>query len=817
MFRNYLKVALRNLGKRKGFTFINILGLAIGIACCLLITVYVFHELSYDQFHEKADRIYRVAQTTETSSKVEEGASTPFPLGPALQSDFSGQIDKAVRFFDMQEDVRTMINAETDESFRVDHFYVVDSTFFDVFTADLVRGNPQTVLNDPMSIVITEEQARRFFGDQNPMGKQLTFKGVEDFTVTGVMESLPPTSHVKIDMLASFNSLPELYGSREFMERWFWNPCWTYILLDEGASPQELEQQFPDFVDKNYTNREEGETLSLNLQALTDIHLYSNLDQEMEANGSIFYVYLFSAVAILILLIACINFMNLSTARSTERAREVGMRKVLGADRRQLFGQFMGESFLMTFLGFALALGLVYLSLPLFNDIAGKELGFSFFANGKMIFALVLLFVIVTIMAGMYPALYLSGFKPTSIMHGSKGTKGGSGGQFFRRSLVVFQFALSVMLIIGTVIVYLQLQHMQEKRLGFDKERVVVMPITQTLIAWEFEDFREKAMTSPNILEVAGTGKVLGSERQIFRKFTPANQPEAPPTNMSLNVTYGFLDTYNIDLLAGRGFSRDHSTDAEEAILINRAMLSQIKAETPQDALGETFYFTTSEDERQEFQVIGVVEDFNYTSIKKEISPLVIDLEDEVRRVVASIEFAAVKLAPGSMEDGIEDLREVWKEVNHIDPFTYSFYDEELEEIYASERKMSNVAGLFSVLCIFVACLGLFGLASFTSSKRTKEIGIRKTLGATVPNIIALLTKDYVKLIIIANVIAWPVIYYLVLQWLQSFPYRINIGWNLVGVFLSVGMASLIICMITVSYQSIKAALLNPVDSIQQE
>lgn len=815
MLKNYLKIALRNLSKRKGFAFINILGLAIGIACCLLIAVYVSHEISYDQFHEKSDRIYRVTQKTVTTAKEEKGASTPFPVGPTLQSSYPGQIVQTVRFFDMQEEIRTIQNTETDEPFRVDDFYVVDSTFFDIFTAELVRGNPESALVDPMSAVITEEQARRFFGDENPIGKQLTFKGVEDFTVTGVMKSLPKTSHFQVDMLVSFNSLPVLYNTDVFLERWYWNPCWTYVLLEEGVSPEELEQQLPDFVDKNYADREE--TISLSLQALTDIHLHSNLDHEMEANGSIFYVYLFSVVAVLILVIACINFMNLSTARSADRAREVGMRKVLGADQRQLFAQFMGESFLMTFFGFSFALGLVYLILPWFSDFVGKTLSFTFFGTGWMILALIGLFILVTLLSGIYPAVYLSGFNPATVMHGSKGTGNAGGKSLLRKGLVVFQFALSAMLIIGTIIVYLQLQHMQNKKLGFDQERVVIMPIEQTLIAWEFDQFKEKALKSPNILNVTGTSKILGSERQIFAKYSPAGLPDAPPTNMFLDVRHDFLETYNIELLAGRGFSRDHPSDADESVIINRAMLKQINAETPRDALGKIFYFTTAQDERIPYSVIGVVENFNYTSIKKEISPLVINLIEGVRPTVANIIYATAKLAPNKVRQGISDLKNVWKEVNHIDPFTYYFLDEKLQEIYASETKMSKVAGLFSLLCIFVACLGLFGLASFTASKRTKEIGIRKTLGATVPNIVALLSKDYLKLVVVANIIAWPVIYYLSVQWLQDFPYRITLGWNLAGVFLVAGVGTLFICLMTVSYQSVRAALINPVDSIQQE
>ena len=817
MIKNYLKVALRNLGSRKGFTFINVLGLAIGIASCLLIAAYVFHELSYDRFHEKYDRIYRVTQTTQTSTKNEAGATTPFPVAPVLQNDFPAQIEKTVRFFDMQEEVRTILNTQTEESFRVDHFYVVDSTFFDVFSAELIRGNPQKVLNDPMSAVITEEQARRFFGNKNPIGKQLTFKGVEDFTVTGVMKALPETSHFQVDMLVSFNSLPKLYGSRAFMERWFWNPCWTYVLLKDGVTPGELESQFPDFVDKNYADREEGETVTLSLQSLTDIHLYSNLDQEMEANGSIFYVYLFTAVAVLILVIAAINFMNLSTARSTERAREVGMRKVLGAQRKQLFGQFMGESMLMTGLGFLAALFLVYISLPWVNELLGFSVGAEVIMNGKVIGGILILFIIVALFSGLYPALYLSGFNPTTIMHGSKGMKSGTRERLLRKGLVVFQFTLSVVLIIGTVIVYLQLQHMQNKKMGFDQEKVVVMPITQTLIAWEFNQFKEKALQHPHVIDITGMSKILGSESQFFSKYSPANQSDAPPTNMTLHVKHDFIETYGIKVLAGRSFSLDYPADVENSILINKAMLNQIDVQTPRDALGTQFYYTNAEDERKPLEVIGVVDNFNYTSIKKEISPLVINLVKEGRPTVRNIEFATAKLAAGSTKEGLEVLRGTWKEVNHIDPFTYFFQDERLQEIYRSEAKMSSVSGIFTLICILVACLGLFGLASYTASRRTKEIGIRKTLGATVPNIVALLSKDYLKLIVISNIIAWPVIYYLAVQWLQDFPYRIELGWNLAAIFVTVGIATIVIGLLTVSYQSLRAALINPVESIQQE
>lgn len=815
MLRNYLKVSLRNLGKRKGFTFINIIGLAIGLACCILIAIYVFHELSYDEFWKKSDRIYRITQKTVTSSDQENGATTPFPVGPALKNDFPGLIEKSVRFFNMQEEVRTIINKENDESFRVHNFYAVDSTFFDVFSAHLDRGNPDKALANPMTTVISEKIAHRFFGDENPIGKTLNFKGVADFTVTGVMRSLPETSHMKLDMLVSHSSLPKLYHTTSYEHNWYWNPCWTYIVLKKGASAQKLQRQLPAFVKKNYTDRAKGEKVSLSLQPVTNIHLYSHLDQEMAPNNSIFYIYLFSAVAVLILLIACINFMNLSTARSTERAREVGMRKVLGADRSQLFGQFMGESFLMTLLGFLLAIGLVYWVLPWFSNFVGKELTFSFFHSWIKVVALLGLFALVVLFSGLYPAYYLSGFNPTTIMGEISGKRGG--GKLLRKGLVIFQFVLSAMLIIGTVVVYMQLRHMQNKKLGFDKERIVVMPISQTLIAWDFPKFKKQALASANVLKVTGVSKVLGSKKQFYSKYTPANQDDGPPTNMVLKVKYDFLDTYGINLIAGRTFSRDHPSDPDHAILINRSMLRQIHAKTPRDALGKTFYYTTVNDKQETYKVIGVVDDFNYTSIKKPIDPLIIRLITGEKPTVRNINYAVVRMAPNSIQKGLADLKKVWKKVNHIDPFTYSFQDQRLQKTYRSEAKMSQVASIFTIICIIVACLGLFGLASFTSSLRTREIGIRKTLGATVAGIVGLLSKEYLKLVLFANVLAWPVMYVLVSDWLQAFPYRITLGWNLVFIYGGVAIVSLVICMLTVSYQSIRAALINPVDSIRQE
>lgn len=820
MLKNYIKIAFRNLMKRKGYTFINISGLAIGITCCLLISMYVFNELRYDLFNEQADHIYRIKQTSISPTQQTTAATAPFRAGPMLKAEYPHLIEHTVRFFDMQQSTHTMLHRNTETSFRESNFYFVDSTFFEVFSGKLIQGNPDEVLAEPLSLVITEERARKYFGDENPIGKTLSFNGRRSMAleITGIMESWPDQSHMAIDMLASFSSVDVLYRQTpDYDESWWWNPVWTYVELKEAGMGEDLRARLPAFADKYYhPNRPEGERVSLDLQPIADIHLYSSLENEMNPNGSIFYIYLFSAVAVLILVIACVNFMNLATARSAERGREVGMRKVLGANRSQLFKQFMGESFLMSFLSVALAIFLVYLTLPYFNSFVGKQLSFNLFENPFLLAGLIILIPFVGFAAGVYPSLFLSGFRPVAILKGEaiKGAKG----VLLRKSLVVFQFSLSVILIIGTILLYLQLRHMQTKNLGFQQEQIVLLPMDQNLIAWEFPQFKDKALRSPSIQSVTAVSKILGSDEQHRWKMYPANSLQGEDRSMpALHVTHDFVDSYDIEVVAGRSFSKEYQTDKDQAILINEEMLRVLDIENPEEAIGEPFYYEASEEERVLLAVVGVVKNFNYTSLKKEIEPLIIRLAEGTRPILQTMSYAVVRVAPGSITDALDHLEEVWSEVNYVDPFEYYFQDQELEKVYATEMTVGKVTGAFTILCIFVACLGLFGLASFTASKRTKEIGIRKTLGANLSNILALLSKDYLKLVLIANLISWPVIYLLINSWLQDFPDRIDLGWNLVMVFLATVILSVLICLVTVSYQSMKAALINPIDSIKQE
>lgn len=820
MLKNYIKIAIRNLLKKKVYSFINISGLAIGLATCILIMLYVFSEWNFDTFNSSSDRMYRVVQTTTSPDREEEQSTTPFQLAPVIDAEFPELVNSSVRFFDRQEDKHTIINREDRIAFREGNFYFTDSTFFEVFSAELIRGNPSEALKNPLSIVITENLAEKYFGDEDPMGKTLNYNGIREFTVTGVMQDWPEESHMDIDLLASYTSLDEIYvNSPDFDQSWLWNPIWTYVLLDESASPEQLEKQLNTLVDRYYyaySGWPSDETVEIELQPITDIHLNSNRDQEMQPNSSSLYIYILLAVAGFILIIACINFMNLSTARSLERSREVGMRKVLGGYQKQLFNQFIGESFFVSFIAIFFGCILVYFALPFFNELTGRSLTFSLTHSIFTIPALLLLTVIVAFFSGSYPALFLSSFKPSEVLKGK--ISNSSNRTLFRKSLVTFQFTLSVVFLIGTAVIFLQLQHIQNKDLGFDKENILLLPTNQNLISWEFETFKEQALSQSQVQSITGLGKIPGTEEQEFYRYVPAGSDDnEDATNLVLHVTHDFVETFNLNIVAGRTFSRDFSSDANQSILINRTMLRKLEAEAPDEAIGEIFYYYPPEGEREPFTVVGVIEDFNYTSLKKEIEPLVIKLVEGTQPILGSVEHTAVKIAPGDPSTVLSHLEEVWKEINPVDPFEYRFLDERLAEIYEAEQTMSSLATVFSILCIIIACLGLLGLASYSAQLKRKEIGIRKSMGASVVNIVSLLSKEFMMLIALANLIAWPLTYFAASRWLENFPYRFDLATNIPIVFLVSAGIILFIALATVSYHSLKAATINPVEAIRNE
>jgi len=818
MFKNYIEIAIRNLLKNRVYSLINILGLSIGLATSLLIFLYVVNEWNYDQFHSKSERIFRVVQTMESENNSEADASTPFLLGPVLDAEFPDLIESTVRLYNLQDESHTFRNKQKGVSFKETNFYFVDSTFFNVFSAGLIRGNPSEVLKNPGSLVISEELSEKYFGNEDPVGKTLNYKGILDLTVTGIMKTWPDQSHMDIDLIASFSSVNAIYeADQEYDQSWLWNPIWTYLLLNEGVDPDDIEAQFST-IEENYFYAYSGwpadEEVTLSLQPITDIHLHSALEQEMEINSSIVYLYILLVVAGFILIIACINFMNLSTARSLERSREVGMRKVLGGYRKQLFYQFIGESFLICLIAIVIGILMVFASLPYFGEMVGKDLSLNLFSHFAIIPGLLLLTIFVGLFAGSYPAIYLSSFEPVQVLKGSivQGRKSA----LFRKMLVTFQFTLSIILIIGTAVIYKQIQFIQEKDLGFDESSVILLPTKQNLIAWEFETFKERVLSFSQIESMTGLSKVIGSEKQENYHYVPEKFGESnDELNLAFHTTHDLVETFDLKLIAGRSFSKDFPTDAEQAVLINRKMLEKLELNNPDEALGEVFYFYPKDGGRKAKSVIGVLEDFNYASLKREIEPLTISLVEGTFPFLGFIEHTAVEIAPGNPKEALAHIEEVWKEMNPVDPFEFQFLDDRLAEIYEAEDTMSTLSIAFSILCILIASLGLLGLASYSAQLKEKEIGIRKSLGASVSDIVKLLSKDFLALIAIANLIAWPLTFIIAQNWLENFPYRFDIATNLPVIFIGSGIFIMIIALATISYHALRAALVNPVDAIQ--
>lgn len=810
MLKNYLKIAFRNLLKNKGYSVINVAGLAIGLASCLLILVYLFHEWSYDRYHEKSDRIYRVVQTYTSEARSDAGATTPFPLAAALKNEYPQTVVETARLYNMLTQKLSLGFKEEERFYKEENVFFADSTVFDLFSLPLSAGNPETALNAPKSIILTESMVPKYFGDnESPLGETLFFEGRIELTVTGIMEDMPVNSHFDADFLISFNTLDHFYRST-YDESWFWNPVWTYILVEENTDMEQLKEALPGFADKYYhADIPETETVTMDIQPLHDIHLHSALDQEIRPNGDVRYLYIFSLIAVIILIVACVNFMNLSTARSASRAKEVGMRKTLGADRLSLFIQFMGESAFLTFAAFVLAIILVMAGIPLFNDLLELSISPDILLRTEILGSIIVLFLFVSLAAGTYPAIFLSRFEPVQTMRGE--ITRSKAAFNFRRILVVLQFSLSVFLIIGTILVYQQLSFLQNKKMGFDKESVVIIPTELTRTIWFYEDFKQDLLADTDILNVTATRSVLGSRENIYNTYTPEGTGEEL-SFASLYVMFNFTKTYDIELVAGRSFSPDYSTDRTQAVLINEEMVRFMNWGSPAEAIGKTF----SRDDNLH-SVIGVTENFHHTSLNREIEPLVIDMPDEEYDLVSLMAFIAVRVNSDRIEPALEHARTAWQNYDISHPFDYYFHDEKLEEIFRAEKAMGNMATVFSLLCILVACLGLFGLISFMTESRRKEIGIRKSLGASVTDIITLIARDYLLLIIIANFITWPVIFWAASKWLQNFTYRIDITDYLLPAFLGTAAIVIISSLITVSYHSLKAAFVDPAKTLKSD
>ncbi len=802
MLRNYFIVALRNILKDKFYSLINVFGLMLGIASCVFIAIYVNDELSYDRFNSKADRTYRVIEFIETEGSGERSSSAPFPTGPTLAEDYPALIETQVRFFDFQSPTLLITEKESKKEFNEPGILFVDSTFFDVFDYVLLKGNKKTALHQPNSVLLTESAAKRYFGEQDPIGKFLQIEGQLELAVTGVMADPPGNAHFTFDFLISFSTLRNFFNG-QYPDTWYWNPCWTYLVLKEGVTPEDLEQNFKPFVQKYFPEFIRNEA-RIALQPLTDIHLKSDLQFELEANSSEENVYVFTIIGIVILFIASMNFMNLSTARSAKRAKEVGLRKTLGSERTQLVTQFLMESLIIVLVAILLAVVVVLSALPFFNSLAEKTIGYDVLTNPGILFTLAGIFVVVGIGSGLYPALVLSSYIPVKVLKDA--TAKGGRGAMLRKSLVVVQFALSITMIISTVVAINQLDYLRQSDTGFDQNQLLYISALRTPITRTYPAFKKEMEERPDVVSVTGVFDVLGSKHQGDNFRFEGMDKSKLFSVMWVNLD--FFKTFDLEIKAGREFKENITTDDSLALVVNESMARQF-GWTPEQAVGKPFQY-------QQFngEIVGVVEDFNFVSKHKRIEPLVLQLRSSPNHFNFSLKYVAVKLKTSDLPATVAAVEEKWKALAPGRPFDYFFLDQELDKLYKDEEKLGKVAGIFSALAVIVACLGLFALASFMTEERRKEIGIRKVMGGSVSEIVLLLSRDFSLLVGVAFLIACPIAWYGLRTWLNNFAFHVQISWI---VFVLVGMITLILALVTISYRALQAAYTNPVKTLRHE
>jgi len=802
MFKNYLKIAIRNLWNQKSFTFINIVGLSLGMTCFILILMYVKFEVSYEAFHQNNDRIYRVAIERIYPDKTRLWGRTAFPVAQTFQNEFP-EVLHGTRIL-----ANTNFNALI--SYGDKHIYdnsafFADPNFFDVFSIPLIQGDPGTALCDQNAVVITEETARRFFGDEDAMGRTLTINNA-DYTVTGVSENVPKNSHFHYNFLLSLITLP-VYNGQQWINAW---GAFTYILLHENCDAKKFEAKFPKMVEK-YMAPEVVDEVQISfkefvaagngyrffLQPLKDIHLKSKLDQEIEANGNIMYVYLFSGISIFVLIIACINFMNLTTARFANRAKEVGIRKAVGSTRIQLILQFLTESTLLSGLALIIAMGVALSSLTAFNNLTGTELDFTVFDRGFLLPGIIGLVCVVGLLAGSYPAFFLSSFRPVTVLKGSLGR--GSKNSYLRNALVVFQFAISIILIASTLVISQQIEFMLNKDLGFDKEHVVVIRNTGVLDQ-QVEAFKQELLKRSDVIHVSGSAGLPGGALDGNVHRLEGTSDDRAVSMSMIVADYDYVETMGMKIIAGRNFSRDFGTEQDRYVL-NETAVKILGLSEPVGAR-ITDHFRT-------YTVIGVLKDFHFKPLHTEISPVIYALNP---RPFAN--FISVRIRPEDISGTLSGIEKSWHSFTGERPFEYSFLDDDLAAQYAAEQKTRQISAIFSGIAILIGCLGLFGLAAFTAEQRTKEIGVRKVLGASTSHIMSLLIREFTKLVAIAFIVGTPLAYLAMQRWLKNFAYSVNLSIN---PFILSGLLALGIALLTVSFQAVKAALQNPLESLRYE
>jgi putative ABC transport system permease protein len=807
MFKNYIKTAFRSLKKNKGFTIINVFGLALGLCVCMLIIFYVIDELGYDKFNTKADRIYRANNEIKFGGNTNSYAVSPPPMAQTLMNDFP-EVEQTVRF----RDRGSFKVRKGDENVQEQRVLYADPQIFDVFTLPMLHGDPQTALKNPKSIVINETTAKKYFNTDDAVGKTLTLNDTLLYKVTGVIKDIPKQSHFNADFFICMTDLPE---SKE--DAWMSNNFNTYVLLKPGTDVNKLTAKLPAMISKyvggqlqaavhmSYEDLEKGGSyFKVTLTPLRDIHLTSNRVAELSGNGNIQYIYIFSAIAIFILLIACVNFMNLSTARSSNRAREVGVRKVLGSPRKYLIAQFLSESVIVTFIATVISVIGAWLLLPLFNQMADKQLAFTATTFAWLVPALLVTALVIGCLAGSYPAFFLSAFQPVDVLKGklSAGFKGG----FLRSFLVVFQFSISIFLIIGTLVIYHQLKFIQSKDLGFNREQVMVVN-NMNVLGSQAKVLKEELARLPGVVNTTMTGYIpTGGWRNSTTFFQSASKDTKTALSTQVwDIDEDYIGTMGMKIAKGRNFSKGSKADST-ALIINEAAAKRLGFKDP---VNKELYYSMDNMAKnlKVYHIVGVVKDFNFNSLRENITPVVFSLNE-------SRGSLGVRINTANTSGLIAQVKAKWHSLAPNQQLDYSFMDEDFENTYRTEQRMGNLFIVFTTMAIVIACLGLFGLAAYAAEQRTKEIGIRKVLGANVSIIVAMLSKDFIKLVIIAIVIASPLAWYVMQKWLQGFAYRDGIQWWVIA---SAGAGAMVIAFVTISFQSIKAAIANPVKSLKSE
>ena len=809
MFRSHLILALRGLRKHPLYTSINVVGLAVALTACAFLVLYVLDEFSYDDFHVKANRTMRVVENQIVEGQVLRLATSAAPLAPALEKDFAG-VEHAVRVLPYG----LLVSVDPATKYQEDQVLFVDSTFFDVFSFPFIRGDATSALLAPFSIVLTESTARKYFGSANPVGQTLRGRADEDthdFSVTGVVDDPPHNTLFRFDMLASFASMRTIYGSYiDHPENWEHPPLYTFAALNDGIDVENLRAALPDFALRNMGERR-TQTRSLHVERLADIRLHSNREAELTPGTSITYVYVFSLAAFFILLIASINFMNLATARAARRAGEVGLRKALGAGRGQLARQFIGESILIAGIASLLAIVLVEALLPAFNLVSGKSLNSEGLRNWRMLLAIAGAIVLVGTTAGAYPALYMSRFRPAVVLKG-RVTTPGTAASVLQRGLVVFQFVVAITLMIGTAAVVRQLDYMRSERLGFDKQHVLLVPLRDQEDQLDHALLKESWSQLPRVNAVSASSGMPGLSEGIYDTVVEhVGSVEDSLILFALTVDHDYAEAYALEVVAGRDFSQAFASDEKDAFVLNESAARRL-GWAAEEAIGKQLAINVwfQGEVRKEGEVIGVVKDFQYHSLHRVIEPMILHIFPNTWYY----DYLSVRVQPDDLAGTLAALEDSWSRFNPDRPFEYTFLDDQFDDLYRAEARLGSLVAIFAGLAMFVACMGLFGLATFSVERRTKEVGVRKVLGASVSGIVVLLSRELLKLTAVAFVVSAPLAYAATQGWLSGFAYRVDLSW---WSFISAGLLALTIAFATVSFHAVKSARRDPVLSLRHE